>query len=379
MPEKVSVLLPIPIDQKNSSLIAMTRQGIETQSYPTTLTEIIEIQYVSTAPGAHAAALNAAKEAATGTYLAHTAPGVQWDTSKLERQVYHLESQAEPTGCAHFLTIQSETGPTQKYTCTNITNYGTQIGSLLSSPYAPGTTMLTKEASNQLGSYRNINDTLWEYALRQIARKTPPAILDEDLAIWRPVTQTVKNKLVASGSIQRFLKPYIDKTETTALFSNHTLTSPLHGHLVRNALYQKNDDLNDAHQICQDIDPQKLSAETSYWHGIIHRREPDFKNARSWFSRTQHLTANTDLYQAIYGLLQRAIQLPEYGDARETALQFLRHLQTHGTWDVLYFLDLCETCHNTPDASLQKLLVDIQDIEFHTLFHWTFQKAIAPQ
>lgn len=46
MPEKVSILFPIPIDKKYAPLVAMTRQGIETQTYPTTLTEIIEIQYV---------------------------------------------------------------------------------------------------------------------------------------------------------------------------------------------------------------------------------------------------------------------------------------------------------------------------------------------
>ncbi len=375
MPEKVSILFPIPINKKDAPLVAMTRQGIETQTYPTTLTEIIEIQYVPTAPGAHASALNAAKEAATGTYIVHSALGVQWDTSKLERQVSHLEMYPESTSNVHHVTLQAETGQTQKHLCSTIKNYGGKIGSLLESPWAPGTIMLTKEASSQLGAYRNIDNTLWEYALRQINRQATPQILEEDLAIWRTETQHIKPSLVASQIQHRFLKPYIDKTDTPTLFTEHHLVSDIHGHLVRNALYQKNDDLDAAHQICQSVGEGSSLPEISYWHGIIHRREPDINNARNWFQRAQNLAANDALYRAAYSHLQRAIQMPDYGEARETALQFLRHLQTQDTWDALYFLNLCASCLQNKDPNLQKLLEDLQTIEFKTLFHWTFQKA----
>jgi hypothetical protein len=375
MPEKVSILFPIPIDKKYAPLVAMTRQGIETQTYPTTLTEIIEIQYVPSAPGAHASALNAAKEAATGAYIVHSALGVQWDTSKLERQVSHLEMYPESTSNVHHVTLQAETGQTQKHLCSTIKNYGGKIGSLLESPWAPGTIMLTKEASSQLGAYRNIDNTLWEYALRQINRQATPQILEEDLAIWRTETQHIKPSLVASQIQHRFLKPYIDKTDTPTLFTEHHLVSDIHGHLVRNALYQKNDDLDAAHQICQSVGEGSSLPEISYWHGIIHRREPDINNARNWFQRAQNLAANDALYRAAYSHLQRAIQMPDYGEARETALQFLRHLQTQDTWDALYFLNLCASCLQNKDPNLQKLLEDLQTIEFKTLFHWTFQKA----
>lgn len=38
-----------------------------------------------------------------------------------------------------------------------------------------------------------------------------------------------------------------------------------------------------AHEVSQD-DP---SAEGTYWHGIIHRQEPDFDNANYWFRRVK--------------------------------------------------------------------------------------------
>lgn len=377
MPEKVSILFPIPIDQKDTNLVAMTRQGIETQTYPTTLTEVIEVQYVASAPGSLASAINAAKESATGAYIVHTALGVQWDTSKLERQVFHLEDHPTYASSTHHLTMQAETGQTKKYLCEAIKNYGAKIGGFLAPPWAPGTLMLTKEASLQLGSHRNIDDTVWEYALRQIDRNTIPTILEEDLAIWRSESSNTKLGLVTASLQHRFLKPYIDKTETAALFSEHTLISQMHGDLIRNALYHKNDDIDTAHQICQTIGETTDAPEVCYWHGLIHRREPDFNNARSWFQKTLNFAANNLLHQAVYNFLQRAIQMPDYGDTREVALQFWQHLKTQNTWDALYFLNVCESAIENPNPDLQKLLEDIQAIEFDTLFHWTFQKALG--
>ncbi|MBT4136607.1 MAG: hypothetical protein HOE48_01770, partial [Candidatus Latescibacteria bacterium] len=322
-------------------------------------------------------ALNAAKESATGAYIVHTALGGQWDTSKLERQVFHLEDHPTYASSTHHLTLQAEAGQTQRYLCDAIKNYGAKIGGFSNAPWAPGTIMLTKEASLQLGAHRNIDDTIWEYALRQIDRNTAPIILEEDLAIWRSGSSNTNLSLVASSLRHRFLKPYIDKTETTALFSEHILVSQIHGDLVRNALYQKNDDLDTAHQICQTIGKTADAPEICYWHGLIHRREPDFKNAHSWFQKSRNLAANNQLYQATYNFLQRAIQMPDYGDTREVALQFWQHLRNQGTWDALYFLNLCESAIENKNSDLQKLLEDIQAIEFETLFQWTFQKAIG--
>ena len=51
--------------------------------------------------------------------------------------------------------------------------------------------------------------------------------------------------------------------------------------LVRSAALLWHDHLDESHKVSQDI----KSADGSFLHSIMHRREPDYSNAKYWFSR----------------------------------------------------------------------------------------------
>jgi len=370
MAEKVSVLLAVPVGE-DTALIENTRNSIDAQTYPQALIEVVQVEYVATVPVARVSALNAARETASGTFVIQAGLGEVWDGHKVERQVDLLQISTEASGCVHPMTGQR--GGDLKA----VRTYGVRVGSLLGVPWRLGAAMLTREAMAELGAYRSIDESTWEYAVRMADRGHELHLMEEDLSVWQGDVDTTRRLLIPKGIRHRFLTAYLTRLDVEALFRELSLVSMPEAHLVCGALFHKNDDLESAHEICQQIDRETGCAESSYWHGIIHRREPDFNNARGWFRKAENLGCNEALSRAVFSLLQQVIQQPDYGSAREIALVFLRHLQAQGSWDAFYLVDLCERVEKDDDRDLRRLLEEIQEVEFATLFDWTFRKAIG--
>ena len=87
------------------------------------------------------------------------------------------------------------------------------------------------------------------------------------------------------------------------------------------------------------------------------------------------MTAYADIYTGVLGFLQRVLQVPEYGEAREKALAFLQHLRARGSWDPIYLVDMCEACLERGSETEVKMLEEVQEVEFDVLFGWTYESA----
>jgi len=71
------------------------------------------------------------------------------------------------------------------------------------------------------------------------------------------------------------------------------------GQLIHSAALLWHDHLNESHIISQSID----SPDGSYLHGIMHRREPDYPNAKYWFHKTGNHPAYAQLTERVQTLI----------------------------------------------------------------------------
>lgn len=133
---------------------------------------------------------------------------------------------------------------------------------------------------------------------------------------------------------------------------------------LRGGLLVRADLFEEAHAIFQDI----LTPTGSYWHGIVHRREPDFANARYWFRRAGEHPFFADLYREIESLFRRP-----GGEWRGEALE---RLVSRGRWDPMAFIALCEECVEGENTGLLRELESIQEIEIESLLRYSYDRCI---
>ena len=120
--------------------------------------------------------------------------------------------------------------------------------------------------------------------------------------------------------------------------------------MVRGGLYYAVDALDPAHRIFQD----EKSDLGSYWHGMMHRREGDFDNARYWF--------------------RRAGKLPFFQRLHRAAGEIWPDGARQSDWDPYLFTGECEQARYGAEngATLSK----VQRAEFEVIFDYTWRQAV---
>ena len=153
------------------------------------------------------------------------------------------------------------------------------------------------------------------------------------------------------------------------LFDGESIEDSTMGDAVQSGLLLWNDALDASHTISQDIE----SRTGSYWHGIMHRREPDYSNAKYWFRRV-------GVHSIFPALRERALTLLQSGSTESDSLaEYAEAIEGAEEWDAFRFVDWCEAAdrdRSTPEA-VKAFLQAVQVEEIKLLLHYSYQRVLT--
>ena len=161
------------------------------------------------------------------------------------------------------------------------------------------------------------------------------------------------------GSENRSVADQLKSIDVDTLFPGKPVTDR---DMVRGCLsgiWLLHDFLHESHTISQDIS----SSSGSYWHGIMHRREPDYSNSKHWFRRV----GRHEIFEPLCAGTQKLAAASSNSSSDSLKLQ--------SSWNPFAFIDLCESVvPNSADS--EDLLRRVARLEWQLLFDHCYRYGV---
>ncbi len=184
-----------------------------------------------------------------------------------------------------------------------------------------------------------------------------------DAASFSPVVAELLSDLPAAslgpGKSNGKVRDRLERLQVQDLAGPRAIADERMAQACLSGLWLRHNYLDESHELSQNIH----TTEGSFWHAIMHRREPDFGNSKYWWRRVGRHAVFTPL-AAEAARIAAASKLSE-----------AKSLAVGGSWDPDEFVNLCEQSQDRADQRLIELCLQIQQREWELLFEHCFRHA----
>ena len=158
----------------------------------------------------------------------------------------------------------------------------------------------------------------------------------------------------------------LESASLDELFEGESLKNMTFAEAIKSGLLLWNDALDESHNISQELGNQT----GSYWHGIMHRREPDYSNSKYWFGRV-------GTHPIFPALRERALELFEGTQNPSDALADIgQTIAAQEAWDAYQFIDWCQAAEGDTDSDVTRFLQQVQAEEIKLLLAYSYRNAV---
>jgi hypothetical protein len=180
--------------------------------------------------------------------------------------------------------------------------------------------------------------------------------------VLAPLVAGDRRRALGAGQADAALRQSLAAATLETAFAHASVADPDMARACLAAVWLLHGYLDESHRISQNID----TPTGSFWHGMMHRREGDFSNAKYWFARIgEHPTLPT------IGAKIQALA------AESKTSGWADRLAPDGRYDPRAMTDACETAlHGGADQSHRNFCERAQQAEWESLFDFCYRQAV---